>query len=483
MKRVDMRYAGTVAALAVIYFLAAKFGLSLAFVNKQVTAVWPPTGIALASLLIFGIKFWPGVALGAFLINAATGSPFTAVGIATGNTLEAVIGAAALRRLVQFNPALDRLRDVFGLAVFAAAISTAVSATVGVASLCVGGMPWAGAAPVWLVWWLGDGLGDLVVAPVLLTWVSRPRLEWRGGKLAGFTALYAGLVLAGWAVLAGRMIPTSATQSLAYLVFPFIIWAALRFGPRETATAVFVISSMAIWGAIHDRGPYAIGTFNERLNMLQIFMGVTALTALILGAVTAERARADEDLRRLLNELDLRVRDRTAEQERKSSVLRATLDLTADGILLVDHEGKITLYNRKFVEMWRIPESVMAAGDDDQALAFVLGELKNPDAFLSKVRDLYANPEAESFDILDFKDGRVFERHSVPHRLGSRIIGRVWDFRDVTDRNRAEETLKTKIQELEQLTQVMLGREERIMELKDEIKLLRERPPVKRGTG
>ena len=279
------------------------------------------------------------------------------------------------------------------------------------------------------------------------------------------------------------MIPTTATQSLAYLVFPFIIWAALRFGPRETATAVFVISSMAIWGAIHDRGPYAIGTFNERLNMLQIFMGVTALTALILGAVTAERARADEDLRRLLNELDLRVRDRTAEQERKSSVLRATLDLTADGILLVDHEGKITLYNRKFVEMWRIPESVMAAGDDDQALAFVLGELKNPDAFLSKVRDLYANPEAESFDILDFKDGRVFERHSVPHRLGSRIIGRVWDFRDVTDRNRAEETLKTKIQELEQLTQVMLGREERIMELKDEIKLLRERPPVKRGTG
>jgi PAS domain S-box-containing protein len=121
------------------------------------------------------------------------------------------------------------------------------------------------------------------------------------------------------------------------------------------------------------------------------------------------------------------------------SLLQATLDSTADGILVVDRHGKISIFNRKFAEMWRIPEDLLQTGEDERALSFVLDQLKNPDGFLAKVRELYGHPEAESQDVVEFKDGRVFERYSLPQRIGGECVGRVWSFRDVTDRRRAEE--------------------------------------------
>ena len=157
-------------ALAAVYYAAAKFGLALAYENSSVTAVWPPTGIALAALLLGGYRLWPGVALGAFLANAWTDVPLlTALGITVGNTLEAVVGAYLLRRMADFRPALERVRDVVALAALAAIASTLISATIGVASLWLGAnLPGGEVASAWRTWWLGDLGGDLIVAPVIL---------------------------------------------------------------------------------------------------------------------------------------------------------------------------------------------------------------------------------------------------------------------------------------------------------------------------
>ncbi|MFH1702845.1 MAG: PAS domain S-box protein [Nitrospirota bacterium] len=143
---------------------------------------------------------------------------------------------------------------------------------------------------------------------------------------------------------------------------------------------------------------------------------------------------------------------RQAEEEIKQSLslLRATLESTADGILVVDKEGKIVSYNQRFMQMWRIPQSVIATRDDNEVLSFVLNQLKEPDIFLSKVKELYSKPEAESYDVLDFKDSRVFERYSMPQQIGNDVVGRVWSFRNITERKMAEEEIRKLNEELEQ---------------------------------
>ncbi len=130
------------------------------------------------------------------------------------------------------------------------------------------------------------------------------------------------------------------------------------------------------------------------------------------------------------------------ELEESLALLRATLDATADGVLVVDRDGKVVSSNRRFYEMWRIPEAVVQSRDDNQLLAFVLDQLKDPDRFLKKVRELYSQAESQSYDWLEFKDGRVFERYSAPHRVADKTVGRVWSFRDVSDRSRMEEILR-----------------------------------------
>lgn len=166
----------------------------------------------------------------------------------------------------------------------------------------------------------------------------------------------------------------------------------------------------------------------------------------------ARRGSADPTRARVWSFRDVTARIRADEEHGRSlSLLEAALESTADGLLVVDVEGKIVTYNRKFVEMWRIPEGIVASRDDEKALGYVLDQLKAPDAFLRKVKDLYQHPESQSFDWLEFHDGRIFERYSQPQRVRGRIIGRVWSFRDVTDRTRMEEILRRQARTFEHM--------------------------------
>ena len=267
-----------IAVLAAAYIAAARLGLMMDAVGGFATLVWAPTGIALVALLRGGRRLWPGVAAGAAIANAWTGAPLAvACGIAAGNTLEAVLAVWVLER-AGFDAQLARVRDVLALVGLAALASPVASATIGVASLYAGGViALPGCLPAWRAWWLGDAMGDLVVAPLLLALALAPRLPRR--------RIEAG-ILATMLVALAALTFFVASREQSYLVFPLLIWAALRFGTRGAAVATFAVVALAI---------AATALHGGQLFELQAFMAVVAVTMLVLGAASRER---DEAVRR-----------------------------------------------------------------------------------------------------------------------------------------------------------------------------------------
>jgi integral membrane sensor domain MASE1/serine phosphatase RsbU (regulator of sigma subunit) len=284
-------YAVKVAAVAGAYYGAAKLGLNLAFAAPSVTAIWAPTGIALAAILLWGYRVWPGVALGALLANAWTGVPiYTVLGITVGNTLEALAGAYLLRELADFRASLDRVRDVLALAVLAGAVSTTISATIGVTSLLAGNEIVSGdLGSVWRTWWLGDMGGDLVVAPALLVAATHWPYRRAPGRLLEAVALVA-------AVLGVSALVFSQSTALTFVVLPLLVWAALRFWQPGAVGATLLVASIAIPLTENDVGPFSGHPPDERLLLAQGFLGIASLTALVLAAVITERRRAEESV-------------------------------------------------------------------------------------------------------------------------------------------------------------------------------------------
>ena len=332
--------AGFVARVLVIagaYFGSAKLGLTLAYEQGNVTAVWPPTGIALAALVLWGSRFWPGVFLGALLANATTDVPgLTSFGIATGNTLEALTGAYILAR-IDFRPSLSRVRDVVALVLGPAVVSTAVAATIGNVSLLLAGEIDADRFTFfWRLWWLGDMGGDLLVAPVLLLLGSTRRwpqlTRWRIAEACGLTVLV--VIVSGFAL--------SPEATLAFLVFPALVVATLRFRQTGAAMASLLVALIAIWITERGDGPFASGTRDENLLHSQLFCGVAALTALLLAAVLAERKRSADSQRFLADTSRLLARslnlDRTLNE-----VARSAVPNLADGCVVFGLDESETL--------------------------------------------------------------------------------------------------------------------------------------------
>jgi signal transduction histidine kinase/integral membrane sensor domain MASE1/CheY-like chemotaxis protein len=283
-------------AVAALYFGAAKAGLALASLAPQVTLVWPATGLALAAVLLFGLRVWPAIALGAFLANVTTEAPpLVAAGIAAGNTLEAVTGGWLLER-AGFRPRLGRLEDALALVVCGALVSTLVSATIGVTSLCAGGLqPWSQFEALWSTWWLGDAGGDLVVAPLLLCWAGRPWRRWGARDAAELAALSLATCATGWIAFGPPLGALAEESPLDYLAFPLVVLAALRHGPPAATLVVATTAAFALVGTLLGSGPFARPSSTESLVLLQIYTSVLALTGLALGAVTFERRRFDRE--------------------------------------------------------------------------------------------------------------------------------------------------------------------------------------------
>ena len=304
----------TVLFLAAAYFVAAKLGLMLAFVNPSATAVWPPSGIALAAFLVLGHRVWPGVFLGALLANATTaGSIATSIGIAIGNTLEGLTGSYLVSRFASGRRAFDHPQDVFKFTLLAGMLSTIVSATCGVASLSLGGfIDWSNAGAVWLTWWLGDAAGDLVVAPVLLLWSAPLQARWNREKIVEAVSLSLLMLFAGLLVFGGLLPARVRNYPFNFIYLPILIWTAVRFTQRETASIALVLSTLAIWGTLHGFGPFVKETRNVSLLLLQSFLGVTAITSLAVASVVAERKTAEESLQQSRDSLEAQVQTRTA---------------------------------------------------------------------------------------------------------------------------------------------------------------------------
>jgi integral membrane sensor domain MASE1 len=292
--------------VAVAYYIAAQLGLQLELVNEQVTPLWPPTGIALVALLTFGLRAWPGVALGAFLVNLPLGILPATMMITVGNVL-APLAAALVLRHFNFRKELDRLRDVMAL-VFPAAlgcmmISAAVGASTLVASDALGAEDfWS----TWAVWWTGDAMGILTVAPVLMMLRRVPAWPVNMRTIFRCTEIWALFVVAS----AATVLSTWTSMSLTFMVAPCIIWAAFRFGLFGTAPLVLLVSVIAVLGVSYDGGVFGGHDLLSQMVMLQTFIGSAAIVGLLLSAVIEERdsallqvVRANRDLSSLVGTL------------------------------------------------------------------------------------------------------------------------------------------------------------------------------------
>ena len=284
----SLRRLALLLGLAVVYFIAAKLGLRFAYINSSVTVIWPPAGIALAAFVLLGYRIWPAILGAAFLANyTTTGAILPSIGIALGNTVEGLLGSYLVNRFARGGRVFDRVRDIFRFVGLAALLSTIVSASLGVLSLYAGGLLSAQDAPrVWLTWWLGDAVGDIVVAPALILWIGvKSQARWSRQQLLEALALIVVTLLVTFALFGGLF--PSRHYPLTVLLWPVMIWVAFRFGPRESATAMVLVSLIGITRTLRGVGPFSVYTPGESLVLLQVWTGITAATSLVLAAVVA----------------------------------------------------------------------------------------------------------------------------------------------------------------------------------------------------
>jgi diguanylate cyclase (GGDEF)-like protein len=340
-------YLASVVLLAAAYFSAAKLALLVAIPPGYASAVWPPSGIALASVLLLGNRLWPGIWLGASLVNVTVQSSLVAATlIGAGNTLEALAGAALVRAFIGSPGAFRRGEDVIKF-VAIAALSATIAATVAAGPLAL--VHSLGSRELlwnWWTWWQGDTVGMIVVAPLILAWAGRANPAGSPWRIAEGSLLVGFLTGVMYAIFGARVASYIPSLPLTFAILPFIIWAAFRFRQREVATVNALVCAMAVWFTLKGSGPFAQGSLNESLLLLLAFMCTVVTTGLVLSAVIGDRGRAIEATQRLL------------------------VDLREQAI----HDPLTSLYNRRFLQDY-LPRELIRAKRERAPLAVIMMDL------------------------------------------------------------------------------------------------------------
>ncbi len=298
-EKTQLTTATRVVMLTALYFLGGLLGKQTAFLSGSVSLVWPPSGIALAAILLFGYRFWPGVALGAVLFSFIDGVPFGffTFGTAVGNTIGAVTCAFLLKRLVNFENALERTRDAAGYILFACGLGTTVNAMFNVVSLVYDHkLPPEAMFLTMLEWWVPNALAALVITPVIITWAAPSSVRLSAGRMIEAAVCTAGLVGGTLVSFNTWFVYGIQEYPLAYLPYPFLAWSALRFGPRGAATGTLLVSALAIYSLMQGRGPFVVGNEADSLRLIGSYIGIVAVSNLLLAAATMERRRAQAEV-------------------------------------------------------------------------------------------------------------------------------------------------------------------------------------------
>jgi PAS domain S-box-containing protein len=322
-----------VVLLIALYFVGGLIGKETTFLSGSVALVWPPAGIALAAILLFGYRFWPGVALGAVLFSLTDGTPFGffTLGTAIGNTMGAVVCAYLLKKFISFDNAMERTRDVTGYIGLACFLGTTVNAAFNVVSLAYSGaVKWDDLFPSILVWWVPNALAGLVVAPFIITWATPSAIRWNGKLI--FEAIICGAGLVGGTLISFNSWFVYGIQNypLAYLPFPFLVWGALRFGQRGATAGTLLVSALAIDSLVRGTGPFVTISEKDSLMLIGSYIGILAVTNMLLAAAAAERRAAERAV---------------SESEKR---FRAVVEDQTDLICRFKPDGLLTFVNEAF---------------------------------------------------------------------------------------------------------------------------------------
>jgi PAS domain S-box-containing protein len=425
------RLALPVAAFAGVYAIVGSLRLAIAPVHLFASLVWAPSGVALAVLLRGGLRLWPGVALGAFLVNAWRGAPVpAALGISVGNTVAAVLGAWLFRRAAGQASSLERLRDVVAFIVLGALLSSTISASFGVATAFAASLvPRSDVFDTWRVWWLGDAVGALVIGSLVLAW-SATRSRPAGARRRAEAAMLGAVLIAATTFVFFRppaAAPTSFLQ--ACTLIPLLTWAAVRFAVRGATAAIFLASVIAVAGTAYGLGPFARAPLPSSLLHQQAFMAIVATAVLMVGAVRAEGAAALEGLR-----------NATEAEQRGSALLRTLTDSIPDPVFAKDDQSRMLFANPATLKAIGKPaQDVLGRSDRDFFDEETAGRMLEND------RRVMATGEVMTVEehVEDPSGRRWFLATKAPVRdAAGKVTGLVGVTRDITARKRAEEALR-----------------------------------------